>query len=1577
MALGEGVAFILSYNIILCTSIYPCHLSLLAVGEGSIVRSGNGSILCTETNGCTSLTLQSVQLTCEDHVYQTSVLQIENSNLTVKNSSFHGCLSSTDGAVIYAYGGATVSVTSSTFTNTTSAASGGAISVVGGVLSISASRFEACRAVMGGGAIYAGPYECYASKESVETHARVSSSSFEACVSGQSGGSVLFSGGRVYGRVLFSNFSDGLSMQAGGALSVVSSNVEVYSSQFANNSARGIGGGALYAQQAQLYLAGLTCDENTAEFGGGGVLYWSGDAEPNITVFCALGFQRVSVSNCTSSGCQQACSACQAGTYKSDLGTPTCTLCAAGKFSSQSESSRADACTSCKAGSYSTVAGLSSADSCQTCLPGTFSLSGATACSLCSAGSFSSSIGANSSEVCVSCNAGSYSSAQGASSETACKRCEDGFFSDPGAARCSMCVAGTYSFQVLGEHTAPICEPCKAGFFSAEPAASSSAACVLCLAGGYSLTGASTCTLCAAGQYSSVSGATKQRACISCDSGKYSEVVGASSSETCSSCKAGTYAGSKYFTYTMVESSTFSWNEAEAACTFAGGHLASIDSLEENEELLNMLPEGSDWWIGYYYNVTRGHWAWSDGSANQSYTGWAENNPKMNTVQYLCAELASYSTSFALSGGWFYYETVGGQVLSSSMFYSPAGSWYNNDCSNNNLRVNGYICSFSGASSCQDCTVGTYSSSIGASSPVACVACKAGTFTNGSGSSVCTACTVDNVTVDNVTFNCSQNISPRREHFERWRSRRKVGQGDVGSRILGQQFSEQREWQPKSTKPGFGFSVSPLDNHVLNQRRQNPDKDIFKPSSERTVETMEMTVSIGSICGYGNTAAFGNCLASSFNILHVSGLPTKSSSAYPGITFSFHAQKKDFYNQTIRTDSSSFLQVHASFDVVTSSDSTPPFPILGGSVDSLQNGVASFTISVSPIFNSSFQGAGAPHLSQAAYIYLRGMDSQSELNSIMESGLYELHFLSGSQICPNGFVFQLDDSDFSGSCVECEAGTYSVSPLASPSGQNPACFNCPVDGICKGGATVTFSVGVWVVKGGVYRLIECPAGQQLVDSIHGCQQNQYILSSNNSNFSCQTCPIGAVCNGIALKGLVQGSNWQADTENGRYFLVSCPAGYEKQSSTYDSQQCAVCPAGRYCLGGPAPSEPCPDSTFAPQGANSSKSCLPAVQVQVSSVLPINQASFTDAMQQKFVQALADSCDVSSDKVLIWSISSARRMSNGSAVSVLSRVATTDLASANSLMGKLTKSMLDTQLAWEGLPETTSMTSSILQTTMTAVSTQTNAILIGCLLGVTFISAVTIAGCYFFRRKDDYDPLWCKISEIRQELGITLKDGYRLHHESIPVWMRICRGLQQQSFVELQRRHLEAAALLSLEQDFSVGSFDEFCILLKVEMSIREPEYEDAVHSPYDSLKCWLLELSKNIISVGNSEQLFTALNKSKSNLEGQSQLLRDFETSAKLKFKFFADQVSKARIWNDEDKELFRQLQRFAKDEMDYIATMCDTRYAQLSLENAGQELLAYNPLADTEAPIFRQDHSEVIQSISMLERIALIANKV
>ena len=415
-----------------------------------------------------------------------------------------------------------------------------------------------------------------------------------------------------------------------------------------------------------------------------------------------------------------------------------------------------------------------------------------------------------------------------------------------------------------------------------------------------------------------------------------------------------------------------------------------------------------------------------------------------------------------------------------------------------------------------------------------------------------------------------------------------------------------------------------------------------------------------AICGTGNTASYGQCVASAFKRLDMSQMP---SIIYPGLAFAVTLSKIDFYNQTISSDSLSVLQTFSTLDEKLTPDHT--VTLSGAYISNFEAGVLTLSEVLKPTFKLIDSGIGLTVLATNPAIYFRGVDV--ETGGTLQSSIFQLPMSSNESICPNGYVLVLDDPRLNstlrqGACSLCAKGTYSLNPLVGVISNVPSCLNCPPSAACQGGASVNLSIGTWTVSDGFYRLIGCPRAHQLVNSINGqfshdvqnciaCPANGYILSPNISTYSCQSCPVGAKCDGNTLAGLVAGSVWLPNAVTGVYQLISCPAGYSLFVPTQDSQQCLLCPASFFCIGGKAPSVACSDGTYAPVGSNASSACKYTVFVQLIISLPIPSENFTSDRQDQFIKAVASAAGVSYQFVILGSIVSAGRRTS-SAVQVI-------------------------------------------------------------------------------------------------------------------------------------------------------------------------------------------------------------------------------------------------------------------------------------------------------------------------------------
>ena len=357
----------------------------------------------------------------------------------------------------------------------------------------------------------------------------------------------------------------------------------------------------------------------------------------------------------------------------------------------------------------------------------------------------------------------------------------------------------------------------------------------------------------------------------------------------------------------------------------------------------------------------------------------------------------------------------------------------------------------------------------------------------------------------------------------------------------------------------------------LSKRQESPfgqllgSLNLFSSDSEANVQSQRRFYDqlIFQMCGGGNEAAYGPCIASTFKKLQVTGFQYDERTAYPGIPLEINVEKLDAYDQLIITDSSSVIQIYGKYGDNEYGNKLT-LAIAGTSIARMDLGAVNFSVAIKPSFVRGKNGLTI--VNQKAFIFVSGADSQTLSGALqMQSPLEEILFSSDINVCPPGYVLVLDGSNVNtprpGRCSFCNPGTYSVSPLYSPTDSDPACLNCPVGGNCSnGGNQVSFALGTWAVSSGIFRLLSCPPGFELLNSIGG------VFSQ-------------------------------------------------------DAQQCITCPAAYYCYGTASPI-PCPAGSFSPPGSNSSSACTFAVIVQISVLLPESKSEFGADNQIRFVRAIA-------------------------------------------------------------------------------------------------------------------------------------------------------------------------------------------------------------------------------------------------------------------------------------------------------------------------------------------------------------------
>ena len=179
----------LNIQIRLCTSYFPCALTIVGDGFGSLNFGENASIACIQSEGCNSMTITLVHIDCMyDLVSFHPAFVVDGAMMIVADSSFSGCHSIKDGGTISSYNEAIVTVHNCTFLNSHSRGMGGAINVLGSSLLVTSSKFSNCSSLQGGGAVSVAEYVCYGRTTISSAPVVVESCVFENCSSQGFGG---------------------------------------------------------------------------------------------------------------------------------------------------------------------------------------------------------------------------------------------------------------------------------------------------------------------------------------------------------------------------------------------------------------------------------------------------------------------------------------------------------------------------------------------------------------------------------------------------------------------------------------------------------------------------------------------------------------------------------------------------------------------------------------------------------------------------------------------------------------------------------------------------------------------------------------------------------------------------------------------------------------------------------------------------------------------------------------------------------------------------------------------------------------------------------------------------------------------------------------------------------------------------------------------------------------------------------------------------------------------------------------------------------------------------------------------
>ena len=661
------------------------------------------------------------------------------------------------------------------------------------------------------------------------------------------------------------------------------------------------------------------------------------------------------------------------------------------------------------------------------------------------------------------------------------------------------------------------CVPCRAGTFQGLWGGME---CTACHSGSFSETdGASECYSCPAGTYSSFEGAS---ACVFCGAGKYSDRAG---SWICSSCPAGTY------------SSAEAAKSSQICVRCLAGTYSSVDAANSSS-LCVLCGEGT-------YSDEAGSWNCSSCPAGTYSSPGAAN---------------SSQTCISCPAGT--YSPIYGANSSAVCVLCIAGSYSDVPGSKSCSICPAGLCSNAGAnssSSCRQCRFGSRSGarrSVSFDSKSYSTYARVGSFlkksnekhslllkqkpNNQDGESV--------ISLQAPVLQCSleqrqilemlESVSIKTfEGIERFLSMLMLKTGASSSKeavqlVLGGSVLSSNIIRTKRRAPRAAPADANQSNSlrgILSQKHRHAQAAFLSQGSKganlRDAPARNTGNSVFGLCGPNNSALYGSCIASDYRKLEVSGIVD---AVYTGVPFNFSVTKKDAYENTILSDSSSVLEAIPALP--GNGEIDPHTSIVESAVFKLSGGVAWIQFAVKATFSvidydKKFTSIYAPIFLN---LISEGVDSLS--GQQMKSGLVPVNVQQGGSVCPPGFILLSDPQGKANGaaaavCTLCKPGSYSVSPLARlPDSDSPSCLDCPIGCHCNGGGEdIHCNTGFWKAVDGIYKVITCPAGFQLINSSAGgshgkfssslqqckaCLPGQYIINPDTD--TCQDCPPGQI-----------------------------------------------------------------------------------------------------------------------------------------------------------------------------------------------------------------------------------------------------------------------------------------------------------------------------------------------------------------------------------------------------------------------------------------------------------------------------------
>jgi hypothetical protein len=135
-----------------------------------------------------------------------------------------------------------------------------------------------------------------------------------------------------------------------------------------------------------------------------------------------------------------------------------------------------------------------------------------------------------------------------------------------------------------------------------------------------------------------------------------------------------------------------------------------------------------------------------------------------------------------------------------------------------------------------------------------------------------------------------------------------------------------------------------------------------------------------ALCGPGNKATFGSCIASAGVglELHIDA----AEPVHPDLSFPVLVRKVDYYNQTVASDSASYLQIRSGTATNSSGDrkvSGLAAVLSGTTVFVLQGGTASVKVALRPYMGTVDVASGSTQIAGDTLIYVDGIDNETSL----------------------------------------------------------------------------------------------------------------------------------------------------------------------------------------------------------------------------------------------------------------------------------------------------------------------------------------------------------------------------------------------------------------------------------------------------------------------------------------------------------------------------------------------------------------------------------------------------------------------